>query len=340
MSDPRLPVTIITGFLGAGKTTLLNHLIKKHPDKRFAIIENEFGDIGIDGALIVEGSDSIFELSNGCICCTLNNDLNDTLTKLMAMGERINHILVETTGIADPLTVVQSFLTGEAVQRYFRIDSVVCLVDAEHLADLMESEPEVRNQLAMSDVVLLNKTDRVHADYLATLRKTISQMSPMATLHETTFADVSHIDIIDTNAYGGRQVGTTVLRFDATHRPLVVSNVMAPAFEKKAHTHRHDITSEGFEFAGSFDIQRFNAWIQGFLYFNSNTVYRVKGLVSFAGYDQLFVFHAVRGTFMLEKYEGNFPGGEICKMVFIGKFLDRELLQNSLEQLLDGPMPG
>ena len=337
MIDSRIPVTIITGFLGAGKTTLLNRLIQKHPEKKFAIIENEFGEIGIDGALIVEGSESIFELSNGCICCTLNNDFNATLTQLIGLGDRLNHVLVETTGIADPMTVVQSFISGVEVQQHFRIDSVVCLADAENMADLMESEPEVRNQLAMSDLVLINKADRVHVDYLAKLRETILQINPMAVVHETKFADVSGVDVVDTDAYSGREVATSVLRFDYQHRVVGISNVMNAQLEKKEIAHRHDITSEGFEFHGCFNIERFNSWVQGFLYFNSATVFRVKGILSFAGYDEPYVLHAVRGTFMIEKFNGANAQGKYCKLVFIGKFLDREMLRDSLVQLLDSP---
>lgn len=337
MTDSRLPVTIITGFLGAGKTTLLNNLIQKYPEKKFAIIENEFGQVGIDGALIVEGSDTIFELSNGCICCSLNSDLNETLAQLTAMGERINHVLVETTGIADPTTVVKSFISTPDVQQHYRIDSVVCLADAEYLDDLLGDEPEVRNQIAVSDLVLLNKIDLVDSAWVDKLHQVIAAINPMAKICNTKYADVSHIDVVDTNAYVGAHVAQSVLRFDYQHKVAVYSNVMSPGWNSQSEdvtTHRHNITSEGFVLKGCFDIAKFNAWMQGFLYFNSNTVYRVKGILCFDGYDDYFVFHAVRGTFMMEKFEGQLAGDKCCKLVFIGKLLDRDVLSESLDLLM------
>jgi G3E family GTPase len=337
MEQPRIPVTIITGFLGAGKTTLLNQLIKKHPEKKFAIIENEFGEVGIDGALIIGGSDNIFELSNGCICCSLNNDLNKVLSQLTTGNYDFNHILVETTGIADPMTVVKSFITGREVQEKYEIDSVICLADAIHLADMIDAEQEVRNQLALSDIILVNKCDAVHSGYIAQLGRIIERINPMAIQLNTTFANIDTFDLLDTHAYSGKAVEKSTLNFknmrlgnaDAMLEPFVVNKPV-----NKASHHAHDITSEGFSIPGSFEIEKFNSWMQGFLYFNSSNIYRVKGLLNFKGMDKGYVFHAVRSTFMLEETDLFNNQDRFCKLVFIGKFLDRQQIEESLISLV------
>lgn len=336
MQSARIPVTIITGFLGSGKTTLLNQLIKKHPEKRFAIIENEFGEVGIDGALIVGGNDTIFELSNGCICCSLNNDLNEVLSKLGNGDYQFNHILVETTGIADPMTVVKSFITGREIQEKYEIDSVVCLADAIHLADMIDNEQEVRNQLALSDLILVNKCDAVHPNHIAQIDQTIARINPMAKRHQTSFANIDAIDMLDTKAYAGKSVEASTLSFknirlsdvDAMLEPFIMSKTSG-----KAALHAHDITSEGFSIPGNFDIERFNSWMQGFLYFNSTNIYRVKGLLCFKGMAKGYIFHAVRSTFMLEETDLFDTHDRFCKMVFIGKFLDRAQIEESLQSL-------
>jgi G3E family GTPase len=152
MNQERLPVTIITGFLGAGKTSLLNKLISKYPEKKFAIIENEFGETGIDGGLIAAASESIFELNNGCICCSLGEDFLQTLETLLGSSYDFNHLLIETTGIADPSGIIDAFISGNSIQQKFRIDSVVCVADAVNMEDLMNEQPEIRKQLALADL--------------------------------------------------------------------------------------------------------------------------------------------------------------------------------------------
>ena len=149
MDQERIPVTIITGFLGVGKISLLNNLIRKHPEKKFAIIENEFGETGIDGGLIAAASEAIFELNNGCICCTLGDDFIFTLENLLGSSCDFNHLLVETTGIADPSAIVDAFISGSTIQQKFRIDSVVCVADAVNMEDLFDEQPEVRKQIAL-----------------------------------------------------------------------------------------------------------------------------------------------------------------------------------------------
>ncbi len=335
MNQERIPVTIITGFLGAGKTSLLNRLISKHPEKKFAIIENEFGETGIDGALIAAAPDDIFELSNGCICCSLGEDFLFTLENLLGSSSKFNHLLIETTGIADPSSIIDAFVSGESIQTRFRIDSVVCVADAVNMEDLMDDQLEVRKQLALADLILLNKTDSVHPDYTKSLVLTIAEISPMAKIFATSFANIDEINVLDTNSYSREAIEKSTLTFCA----LDVSK----AFELKetkmivnpvVKINRHDIISEGFSFTGNFDVNKFGLWMQNYLYFNKETIFRVKGIVSFENTADQFIFHAVRGSYMFEVGKEWKDEARFSKLVFIGKDISRIELERNLKQLL------
>ena len=337
MKNERIPVTIITGFLGAGKTSLLNKLIIKHPEKKFAIIENEFGETGIDGALIATAPDAIFELNNGCICCSLGEDFLFTLENLLGSSSKFDHLLVETTGIADPSSIIDAFVSGETIQTRFRIDSVVCVADAVNMEGLMNEQLEVRKQLALADLILLNKTDSVHADYAKSLLNTIAEISPMAKIFSTSFANIDEIEVLDTNSYSGDAIKKSTLSFYALdtsksfdlNDPKIIMNPVKPS---KAN--RHDITSEGFSFTGNFDVNKFGLWMQNFLYFNKETIFRVKGIVSFENTTDQFIFHAVRGSYMFEVGKEWKDEARFSKLVFIGKNISRTELETNLNQLL------
>lgn len=337
--DNRIPVTIITGFLGAGKTTLLNQLIKDHPEKKFAIIENEFGEIGIDGGLIVGTDENIFELSNGCICCSLSEGFYETIKKLLDSPYPFDHLLVETTGIADPDSIVKAFLSSESIQLNFRIDSVICLADCENMEDLMDEQPEVRKQLALADVVLLNKADTIRTEYLTELQKVIGNINPIATIYPVKFARVDAVNFLDLNAFSAKTIEKSTLSF----QNLSVfgdSIINQSSFLTKPahHHHKHDIKSLGFIIPGSFDRNKFNLWMQNFLFFNQDTVFRVKGIVSFIDIPEKQIFQAVRSNYMLEP--GTEWGAEtrFSKLVFIGKKLDHDKLEDNLYQLLGTPV--
>lgn len=337
MNQNRIPVTIITGFLGAGKTSLLNKLIAKHPEKKFAIVENEFGETGIDGGLIAAASDAIFELNNGCICCTLGEDFLHTLENLLGSSYEFDYLLVETTGIADPSAIVDAFITGPTIQEKFRIDSVVCVADAVNMEDLFDEQAEVRKQLALADLVLLNKMDSVHPDYLSKLSELIRTVNPIARICTTSFGNVDDIKVLDTFSFSGEEIGKSALAFCRID-PYGNENVKLKSFVHNPnsieHQHKHDITSVGFTFSGSFDVNKFGLWLQNYLYFNPDTVFRVKGIVSFHQTEDQFVLHAVRSNFMFELGK---PWGDqvrFSKIVFIGKKLNGQELEANLLQLL------
>lgn len=337
MNQERIPVTIITGFLGAGKTSLLNKLIAKHPEKKFAIVENEFGETGIDGGLIAAASDAIFELNNGCICCTLGEDFLHTLENLLGSSYEFNHLLVETTGIADPSAIVDAFISGPTIQEKFRIDSVVCVADAVNMEDLFDDQPEVRKQLALADLVLLNKTDSVHADYVLKLTEMIQAVNPMAKIYPTSFGDVAGFEVLDTNSFSGEVVGQSALSFCRIDSAVVEQSGIKSFLhlpQKPDLVHQHDIISVGFTFKGSFDVNKFGLWMQNYLYFNSETVFRVKGIMSFHQTEDQFVLHAVRSNFMFELGKPWNDEERFSKLVFIGKKLNGKELEANLLQLL------
>jgi len=336
--DSRIPVTIITGFLGAGKTTLLNQLIKEHPEKKFAIIENEFGEIGIDGGLIVGTDENIFELSNGCICCSLNEGFYETIEKLLNSEFSFNHLLIETTGIADPDSIIKAFFSSEAIQLNFRIDSVICLADCANFEDLLNEQAEIRKQLALADVVILNKADTIQPGYLKELEKLIVSINPMAMLYAVKFAKIEGVNLLDLKAFSGKAIEKAAMSFQNlkfVNSPVINQTSLLSKPEHKHH--KHDIASYGFIIPGNFDMEKFSFWMQNFLFFNRDTIFRVKGVVSFDDMPEKHIFQAVRDSYIFETGAELGDETRFSKLVFIGKKLNHDMLEDNLYQLLATP---
>jgi G3E family GTPase len=198
--DP-IPVTVLTGFLGAGKTTLLNRLLTEHHGRRIAVIENEFGEIGIDHELVVRADEEIFEMNNGCLCCTVRGDLIRILANLARRRDRFDYVLIETTGLADPGPVAQTFFVDEDIRASFRLDGIVTLVDALHVTRHLEDSHECQEQIAFADKILLNKTDLVTADALDGLERRLRAMNAVARILRTRDAAVPASEVVDLRAF-------------------------------------------------------------------------------------------------------------------------------------------
>jgi G3E family GTPase len=189
-NSEKIPVTVLTGYLGAGKTTLLNRILSEPHGKKFAVIVNEFGEIGIDNELVVNADEEVFEMNNGCICCTVRGDLVRIIDGLMRRKGKFDAIIVETTGLADPAPVAQTFFMDEAVGSRTKLDAVVTVADAKWLTDRLKDAPEAKNQIAFADVILINKTDLVAPEELGKLEARIRGLNPYARLHRTERAKI------------------------------------------------------------------------------------------------------------------------------------------------------
>jgi G3E family GTPase len=301
------PVTVLTGYLGAGKTTLLNRILTETHGKRFAVIVNEFGEIGIDNDLVVNADEEIFEMNNGCICCSVRGDLIRILGGLMRRTRRFDGIVVETTGLADPAPVAQTFFVDENVRRNTRLDAIVTVVDGKHLMEEIDRAPEAQEQIAFADVVLLNKTDLVSPDELATVEASIRRMNPYASLHRTKRCDV---DL-------GKVLGRDAFNLD---RILDIE----PTFLTETHDHEHDATIGSLSLTTDRPLNpaRFIPWIQDVAQRYGTDILRMKGILAMADDDDRFVIQGVHMLIEVNHQRPWKPGEtRASRLVFIGRNL-------------------
>jgi G3E family GTPase len=346
MSD-KIPVTVLTGYLGAGKTTLLNRILSEPHGKRYAVIVNEFGDIGIDNELVVGAEEEIFEMNNGCICCTVRGDLVRIIDGLMRRKGRFDAIIVETTGLADPAPVAQTFFMDANIGRRAKLDAVVTVTDAKWLQARLKDAPEAKNQIAFADVILLNKTDLVATDELSELEARIRGINPYAKVHQTTRCDIPLSEVLARNAFDLDRIMEIEPDFltgpDHDHEHTHDGHDHAHDHNDDHHhpggglKHYHDeeMQSLSLKLAAPLDPDKFFPWVQDLVQKEGPNILRCKGILSFKDDDERFVFQGVHmildGDHQRPWQEGE---NRESRIVFIGRNLPQERIKAGFESCL------
>jgi G3E family GTPase len=344
-SASKIPVTVLTGYLGAGKTTLLNRILSEPHGKKFAVIVNEFGEIGIDNDLVVNADEEVFEMNNGCICCTVRGDLVRIIDGLMRRKGKFDAIIVETTGLADPAPVAQTFFMDEAVGSKTKLDAVVTVADAKWLTDRLKDAPEAKNQIAFADVILINKTDLVAPEELRELEARIRALNPYARLHRTERANIDINEVLGRNAFDLDrilEIEPSFLDADEHHHDHDHDH------DHHEHDHGHHHHGDGLKHYHDEEMQsvslqtdrplnpdKFFPWIQDLVAKDGPNILRCKGILSFKDDPERFVF---QGVHMILDGDHQRPWradeNRDSRIVFIGRSLPEDRIREGFESCI------
>jgi G3E family GTPase len=347
-AQEKIPVTVLTGYLGAGKTTLLNRILSEPHGKKYAVIVNEFGEIGIDNDLVVGADEEVFEMNNGCICCTVRGDLVRILDGLMRRKGKFDAIIVETTGLADPAPVAQTFFIDENVGRRTRLDAVVTVADAKWLTERLKDAPEAKNQIAFADVILLNKTDLVSRDELAEVEARIRGINPYARLHKTERAQIPLAEVLGRNAFDLDRILDLEPQFlesgEHDHEHGHGHDHHHDHDHGDGHTHSHgglkhyhdeDMQSISLKSDKLLDPDKFFPWVQDLVQKEGPSILRCKGILAFKNDDRRFVF---QGVHMILDGDHQRPWAKDEKresrIVFIGRNLPGKKITEGFESCI------
>lgn len=325
MNDYRIPVTVLTGFLGSCKTTLLNRILTEEHGRRIAVIENEYGEVGIDDALVYNSEEEVFEMNNGCICCTVRGDLIRILGTLLRRRETFDRIIIETTGLADPAPVAQTFFFDDELRSALRLDAIVTLVDARHILEHLDDakpegvENEALEQVAFADRIVLNKTDLVTPTELERVRRRLLSINAMVEILPATRADADLGRILDVGAFDLDRV--------LESEPGFLMDL--------EHEHDATVTSVGIERRGVVDGDRLQVWLTDLLRERGVDLFRSKGILDVDALPRPYVFQGVH--MLLDAEDGRpWPEGQerLNRLVFIGRNLDRAELEAGFDACL------
>ncbi len=336
ISSDKVPVTVLTGYLGAGKTTLLNRILSEPHGKKYAVIVNEFGEIGIDNDLVVGVDEEVFEMNNGCICCTVRGDLVRILDGLMRRKGKFDAIIVETTGLADPAPVAQTFFIDENVGRKTRLDAVVTVADAKWLNERLKDAPEAKNQIAFADVILINKTDLVSPEELYEVEARIRGINPYAKVHRTERAQIPLEEVLGRNAFDLDRILDLEPEFlegdghdhDHGHEDHHHGGGLK-------HYHDEEMQSVSLRSDKPLDADKFFPWVQDLVQKEGPNILRCKGILAFKDDDDRFVF---QGVHMILDGDHQRPWNKDEKrdsrIIFIGRNLPEEKIRQGFESCL------
>jgi G3E family GTPase len=340
-TSQKIPVTVLTGYLGAGKTTLLNRILSENHGKKYAVIVNEFGEIGIDNDLIIGADEEVFEMNNGCICCTVRGDLVRIMDGLMRRKGKFDAIIVETTGLADPAPVAQTFFVDEDVQRNARLDAVVTVADAKWLSDRLKDAPEAKNQIAFADVIVLNKTDLVSKPELVEVEARIRGINPYAKLHRAERCKVALSDVLERGAFDLDRILEIEPDFlesddhDHDHHHHDGHDHHHDHGHGLKHYHDEEMQSLSLRTDKPLDATKFMPWLQDLVATEGQNILRSKGILAFHDDDDRYVFQGVH--MMLEgDHQRKWKEGEPreSRVVFIGRELPEQAIRDGFERCI------
>jgi len=308
-----VPVTLLSGFLGSGKTTLLNYILKQNHGKRIAVIENEFGEIGVDSEFVIGADEDIFEMSNGCICCSIRGDLIETLNRLLEKQQAFDSIIIESTGLASSGPLAQAFLIEDDISKSLMLDGIITLVDSKHIWNNLNEQEVTWEQIAFANVILLNKVDLVSRNEITELEKKVRQINPTATIFRTSHTEIELDQILNIGGFNLKNA--------------LDENTFMP------HNHgpEQGISSVSLNFSGFVDPNRLNHWLQMLFLTEGMNIFRGKGILNVKNSSDRYIFQSVYMMFegRFDKAWGNDTPEN--KMVFIGQDLDASRLEKSLK---------